>query len=116
MNQLNPEISLKLETFFEEVKINMHQIADRSVSNANHHYKSDPLENLSEKFDTFQRLIKSLTSDLEALGNEALQNFDKSINNLSNADRMQASKELRRKLLEEVQILSRNVTKQLFDK
>lgn len=115
MSQLNPEISLKLETFFEEVKINMHQIADRSVSNANHHYKNDPLENFSEKLDTLQRLIKSTTTELENFGNKALQEFDEKISNHSKTDRQLASVKLREKLIKETQVLLGSATKQLFN-
>ncbi|HLS11249.1 MAG TPA: hypothetical protein VK050_03715 [Flavobacteriaceae bacterium] len=115
MSQLNPELNLKLESFFEEVKINMHQLADKAARNIKHHNKRDPLKNLSKKFDTLPRLIESLTSDLESYANKALEEFDEKIKKHSKTDREIARRKLRDEFFKESKIVLSDVTKQFFN-
>lgn len=51
MSHLNPELNLKLESFFEEVKIKMYQLADEAERSTNHNYKNDPLDDIIKSFN-----------------------------------------------------------------
>lgn len=116
MSQLNPKLNLKLESFFEEVKIKMHQLADEAERNANHNYKNDPFENLSEKFNTLPRVIEGLTKELEKTGNESLRKFNEKLMHISKIEQETAMIDLREKIMNEIKIILQKATKQMFNK
>lgn len=116
MSNLEPNLDTIVDNFFSDVKISLHNEAERALSSVNHRKIKDPIKNLNEKFTTFEKAINNLTASLEVTGNKALQEFNDELKNYPNINHETAIASLKERIIDEAKIIIQQATKRIFKK
>jgi len=105
MSNLQVHLEKRVEALFNDSKRELLRIAENVVSSIPRNAKSNPLENLSEKFNESGITIKKLSDELLDFSNNSLSDFEKEIDTVQEPEKSNAIEKYRDLLISEMQDL-----------
>jgi hypothetical protein len=115
MSNLENNLEIRVNALFHnEIKKSLWEKADTIYRGIIPKKKGNALENLQEKLKAMQKTLEELTNGLIDLGNNALSNFEKEIDNVPNPEKENTVDKLKELITAEIQEIVKQMTIEKF--